>query len=124
MDARSKHTARTWLTCYAEPSDNFQRPIEIVFTYLPGAPAQGPSYASGGQPAEPAEISIEAIYFIGDDEIDVGSESQYAPLPGWMVEKLSSDSLVFDWLCREAEEDRIAVADDRAEMKADEARGN
>ena len=124
MTTRSKHTARTWLTFYADPSDNYQRPVEIAFTYLPGTPEQGPSYASGGQPAEGAEVDIEAVYFLGNDEIDVGNESQYGPLPEWMVEKLSDDSLIYDWLCREAEEDHAAYADERAERQMDERRGN
>ena len=30
----------------------------VEYTYTPGAPEQGPSYASGGQPADPPEVEI------------------------------------------------------------------
>lgn len=30
----------------------------LTFTFLRGAPAQGPSYASGGQPADPDEVEL------------------------------------------------------------------
>lgn len=111
----TKHKARTWLTFYADPSDNYQRPVEIAFTYTPGAPAQGPSYASGGQPADPPEIDIEAVYFIGADQIDDGNECQYGALPDWMVEKLADDDLIYNWLCDEAENDLAAAAYDAEE---------
>ena len=32
--------------------------VEIGFTFLKGAPAQGPSYSSGGQPADPDEVAL------------------------------------------------------------------
>ena len=34
----------------------------VEYTYLPGAPEEGPSYASGGQPADPPEIDIVNIF--------------------------------------------------------------
>jgi hypothetical protein len=32
--------------------------IAVEYGYVPGAPEEGPSYASGGQPAEPIEIDV------------------------------------------------------------------
>ena len=32
--------------------------LDIQFTYTPGSPARGPSYSSGGEPADPAEVEI------------------------------------------------------------------
>lgn len=32
--------------------------VEITFSFLQGAPEQGPSYASGGQPADPDEVEL------------------------------------------------------------------
>ncbi len=32
--------------------------VEIAFTFRKGAPEQGPSYASGGQPADPDEVEL------------------------------------------------------------------
>jgi len=32
--------------------------VDIVYTYTPGRPARGPSYASGGEPADPPEVEF------------------------------------------------------------------
>ena len=42
--------------------DEDETPIVVEYTYLPGAPEEGPSYASGGQPADPPEIDIKNIF--------------------------------------------------------------
>tara|TARA_Y100000310_G_scaffold150480_1_gene149916 strand:+ start:2269 stop:2619 length:351 start_codon:yes stop_codon:yes gene_type:complete len=36
--------------------------IKIDFTFTAGRPETGPSYASGGEPAEPATVEIMEIY--------------------------------------------------------------
>ena len=41
--------------------------FEVKMTYA-GAPATGPSYSSGGEPAEPPEFEIENIGIAGDKE--------------------------------------------------------
>jgi hypothetical protein len=35
--------------------------VDVRYFYTPGSPEQGPSYASGGQPAEPPDIEIENV---------------------------------------------------------------
>lgn len=36
--------------------------VKVTYTYTAGRPAQGPSYASGGEPAEPPEVElVEAV---------------------------------------------------------------
>lgn len=35
--------------------------IEIAFTYVPGTPETGPSYASGGEPAVGPEIEVVSV---------------------------------------------------------------
>lgn len=40
---------------------DFDEEYEITFEYRKGAPEQGPSYASGGQPADPDEIEFVSI---------------------------------------------------------------
>lgn len=32
--------------------------VEVAYNYTPGRPARGPSYASGGEPADPPEIEF------------------------------------------------------------------
>lgn len=38
--------------------------VRIAFRRHPGCPAEGPSYASGGTPASPAEIDGESVEII------------------------------------------------------------
>jgi len=35
--------------------------VLISFTFLRGAPAHGPSYSSGGQPADPDEVELVGV---------------------------------------------------------------
>jgi len=55
--------------------------VDIQYSYLPGSPATGPSYASGGEPADPAEVEfISASLIHGDglaptqDQVDGWAE--------------------------------------------------
>lgn len=42
--------------------------VEITYRFTPGRPARGPSYASGGEPAEPPEVEfISASSKVSDD---------------------------------------------------------
>jgi|ERR1700722_1263964 len=41
--------------------DDQEIELLIYFTFLPGSLEQGPSYASGGQPAEPAEVELHHV---------------------------------------------------------------
>jgi hypothetical protein len=112
---RSRHVVKTALTLEIAGSE-IVREVQVRFTYLPGAPEQGPSYASGGQPADPDEVEIDAILVAGLDKL--------VELPEWMVADFEADAEFMNWLCGEAIEDLAARADEAAEMKADERRGN
>ena len=112
---RTKHTAKTAMTLELAGSE-IVREVQVRFTYLPGAPEQGPSYASGGQPAEPDEVEIDAILVAGLPRL--------TELPEWMVSAFEADAEILYWLRNEAVEDLAARADEAAEMKADERRGN
>lgn len=54
----------------------FYLPILVEYTYFPRVPASGPSWASGGEPEEPAMVEIDGV-----DSADDGK-----PLPDWMLE--------------------------------------
>lgn len=42
--------------------------VEITYRFTPGRPARGPSYASGGEPADPPEVEfIAASSKVSDD---------------------------------------------------------
>ena len=49
----SKHTLTAFFPFGEEEVD-----VEVTYTYLAGRPARGPSYASGGEPADPPEIEF------------------------------------------------------------------
>lgn len=41
--------------------------FDVKFSFLPGQPASGPSYSSGGEPAEGPEIEILSVTCIHED---------------------------------------------------------
>lgn len=51
-------TAKYTLTAYC-PFGLGEIEVDIVYTYSRGRPARGPSYASGGEPAEPAALECQ-----------------------------------------------------------------
>jgi hypothetical protein len=63
--------------------------MEVVasyeFTYSPGCPATGPSYASGGDHAEPAEIEVVAVDL---HEVVNGKTGSRLECPAWLREWL------------------------------------
>lgn len=75
--------------------------VEFDYTVSPFIPEQGPSYASGGQPAEGGELEItEArvrLPLVGDKK--TASEK----VPDWMLELFQNDDFILDDL-REAAE--------------------
>jgi hypothetical protein len=48
------------LTAYRDAGD-----IEVTYTITAGRPAIGPSYASGGEPAEPPEVELIEVKIDG-----------------------------------------------------------
>jgi hypothetical protein len=58
--SRYPHTAKV-------PFHGFM--AEVTYSWSPGRPARGPSYSSGGEPAEPAEGKLGKIT-IGGETID------------------------------------------------------
>lgn len=69
---------------------------EIVFSFTRGAPEQGPSYASGGQPADPHEIEfVKVTQLVGGKPVPyTGAYSD--------LQQQSLDSLATSWLATEA----------------------
>lgn len=46
------------------------RDVDVEFTYTPGEPERGPSYASGGEPATGPEIEIISVLAEPHDRLD------------------------------------------------------
>lgn len=61
--------------------------IFVTFNYTPGRPESGPSYYSGGEPAEPAEVEFECADLVGPEGVVVDQA---------VVDKLSEDWLASD----------------------------
>jgi hypothetical protein len=72
----------------------------IKFKYQPGEPEQGPSYASGGQPAEPASCEVLGLYRLTIN----GDARKSLECPAWLSELIIAD-LTDDELFEAAKED-------------------
>jgi hypothetical protein len=78
----------------------------------PGAPEQGPSYDSGGQPAEPFEFDVTFFDLRKDDG---GGKETPVDCPAWLKAEIEN------WLFEDAD-GRIydAIAEDAADQGPDE----
>lgn len=77
--------------------------LEIHYTYHPYQPARGPSYASGGEPAEDAFVEIDRV------------ECEQGMRPFELTDAEEEGAL--DWLLGEAQDELIARADDAADYR-------
>jgi hypothetical protein len=88
--------------------------VEVKFTSSPFVPEQGPSYSSGGQPAEGGEVEILSGTVI------IGKARH--PCPPWLLTIIESDESVIDDLRESADEDDEpdwdAISDARRERNA------
>lgn len=82
--------------------------LDIFYTYHPYQPMRGPSYACGGEPAEPESVEIDRIEC---DQVDGPFELTDAEEEG-----------VLDWLLCEAQDELIARADDAADYRYEQLR--
>ena len=108
---------------HGDPDLGAEIECEIAFTYLKGAPEQGPSYYSGGQPADPDEIEfVSAVQLVNGKPVP-----RYHSAFQAMHDELIAD-LARDWLETEdgvSEAMATVAADDdearerAAELKAD-----
>jgi hypothetical protein len=73
--------------------------IEITFNFTQGAPAQGPSYSSGGQPAEPDDIEFVSVIAI-NNQLDKKMQEM---LVEWSIDFLEDEG--YDRACELAHED-------------------
>jgi hypothetical protein len=90
--------------------------VEVEFTVSPIIPARGPSYASGGQPAEGGEVEITAIKpYVKEDR-----KRAYLDAPGWLADLLA-ECIDTDELLANAEPDEGPDPDDWYDRKRDEA---
>jgi acetamidase/formamidase len=69
----------------------------IVYKFIRGSPATGPSYSSGGEPADPDEVDIQSIDWAPVSGAIVGN---YQPLEsGTLFNIICDDEWVYNQIC-------------------------
>lgn len=93
---------------YGLDREHLSYELEIHYTYHPYVPARGPSYASGGEPAEDAFVEIDRV------------ECDQVNGPFELTDAEEEDAL--DWLLGEAQDELMARADDAADYRFEQLR--
>ncbi|MGQ3299673.1 hypothetical protein [Reyranella sp.] len=100
--------------------------LRITYTFLKGAPEQGPTYASGGQPADPDEIEFVSCVYVDAAGKESSPSGAYADL-----EQSALDAIAEAWLrgdegqaqaTEQAMDDWAARADEAEEARAESRR--
>jgi hypothetical protein len=89
--------------------------LKIDFSFTPGCPEQGPSYASGGEPATAAEIEITGVKLLDGDGL-LPTDDQ---LREWADKWLDGDG--YNEACDQAETDLRPDPDEAYEAMRDDA---
>lgn len=70
------------------------------YTFSKGSPATGPSYASGGEPADPDEIEFVKVEInTTDTDPKTAKPENYFPAPDWLAAILQNDDDVYQEIC-------------------------
>lgn len=117
----SRHTIDTCLGM-GDPDLGAEADLRIAYTFLPGSPATGPTYASGGEQASPDEIE-----FVSCVQLIDGKEHATSGMFGHL-EQSSLDAIAEAWLLGDeghgqavenALDDLADQHEQAAEMRAD-----
>ena len=114
----TKHRATQYLEILLG-GNSVEVEADLEFTFQPGEPEQGPSYASGGQPAEPAHVEdvwCKGIKFSGRDFLSI------LEMPVWLREWIAENA-DREALAESAVEDRKAERDAAADEWYERQRG-
>jgi hypothetical protein len=93
----------------------------------PGAPEQGPSYSSGGQPAEPFEFEVEFVDLRKDEG---GGKETFCACPEWLQAEIEawlyedSDGRIYEAIESEEGEQYAEHMDRRDEQRANRRMGD
>ncbi|MDR3439855.1 hypothetical protein [Telmatospirillum sp.] len=90
----------------------------VNFLFSPGCPARGPSYASGGEPAESPEIEIGTIEIYGHDPKRV-RDPQYKGEYRELAPSATLWNLIASWLESECFDEMCDAVGDPSEDYAD-----
>jgi acetamidase/formamidase len=58
--------------------------LDIEFSFTPGCPATGPSYSSGGEPADPAEVEIISVKLVNADGVTLSDDQLKELADKWL----------------------------------------
>lgn len=94
----SKHKI-TWYRWGTTNGMDWEDEQEITFEFRKGAPEQGPTYASGGQPADPDEIEVISI------TPGAGDNGAFSDIADKMLHDEAED-----WLCSDGYDAAIEIA--------------
>lgn len=96
--------------------------LKVVFDFVPYQPETGPSYASGGEPACPAEVDIHSLEWSLDNPIT--KTVQWHQIEGPLFDLILGDDELYGELCQAAADNdadaREAAAEARYERQREE----
>jgi hypothetical protein len=90
--------------------------IEVEYTYLPGYPATGPTYYSGGEPGQGPELDLISAKLLAGDGLDPDQKQVEEWARDWL------DDAGYDIACRHAEDGQGPDPDAWLDAKRDDAR--
>jgi hypothetical protein len=120
----STHKFVATIPC-GDPDLGAEVDCEIVFSFVRGAPAQGPSYATGGQPADPDEVEL-----VKTTRLVNGKRTPYTGAFAHLEQELL-DLYAITWLatddgqaaaCEQVYDDDCAAREQAEELRAEELR--
>jgi hypothetical protein len=72
------------------------------YTFSAGSPASGPTFYSGGEPGDPAEVEFVKIELnTTDTDSKTANPDNYFPAPDWIRDIIANDDDIYLEICSE-----------------------
>lgn len=114
-----RHTYATTIS-FGGDTPTAELEVEFSYTVVWGAPEQGPTYASGGQPADPDEIDDIKVVSVNERPSGWSEYQSDADVAETLIEALSEDD--YARMLEEASEAEAPDPDDSRDRMFDEGR--
>ena len=108
----SSHSYRTGMTIHLHDGAEHEFEVVIDFDFVPGTPEQGPSYASGGQPADPPEVDVTSVRVFDEDECERKGIAEF------IFPFVATDEALREGMIEMVAEDAAAEREEAAEQRA------
>ena len=95
MSATFNHTLELMLDVCGE---TMKIDADVEYTCTRGTPATGPSYYSGGEPGDPAELEVHSVELIVTDKTAQPPAVIREPAPEWLVNYIANSDEVYQVL--------------------------